>query len=218
MARDWPEGSSGLNWPWSLDCLWCWWWRPDARLESVAALVKRFPRPSSPASTLPGSCSRRPTERQSALAQAKPGGHRPSAVGGAAPATPSLNLPHGNLGFAPAHEARRRESSLEALGPIWLSATSILGRLLPLLERRPPRPAGHSRMIRWCLKAGQPAASCRGQSSRPTQGQPGCAWRSQRCAFHFRYPEASELLAGLGLALLAWQPLADEPCQPAARA
>ncbi|MFN7898806.1 MAG: cobyrinate a,c-diamide synthase [Synechococcaceae cyanobacterium] len=37
-------------------------------------------------------------------------------------------------------------------------------------------------------------------------------------AFHFRYPEAEELLRAVGLAAQAWSPLADEPLPPGCRA
>jgi cobyrinic acid a,c-diamide synthase len=36
-------------------------------------------------------------------------------------------------------------------------------------------------------------------------------------AFHFRYPEAEELLRAVGLAARAWSPLADEPLPPGCR-
>ncbi|MFM8278283.1 MAG: cobyrinate a,c-diamide synthase, partial [Cyanobium sp.] len=37
-------------------------------------------------------------------------------------------------------------------------------------------------------------------------------------AFHFRYPEAEELLRAVGLVAQAWSPLADEPLPPGCRA
>jgi len=131
---------------------------------------------------------------------------------GVLPRHPSLNLPSRHLGLLPAHELEDVESSLEAWSDL-AERHLDLGRLLPLLEPPPnPGPAGHSQdPIRWCLKQASPQPQPRAQSQANAKVQPVRLAIASDAAFHFRYPEASELLAGLGLALLPWQPLADEP-------
>ena len=122
---------------------------------------------------------------------------------GVLPRHPSLHLPSRHLGLLPAHE-------LEDLGRClgeWAALAERhldLERLVPLLAPPAAPPAGSTDPIRWCLERGQPG---------PAPAPVTLALASD-AAFHFRYPEASELLEGLGVVVRPWQPLADEPLPP----
>ncbi len=122
---------------------------------------------------------------------------------GVLPSEPSLEIPSRHLGLLRAHEI----GDLAERQRIWASLAERhldLERLWPLLE--PPRaPADGLDPVRWCLgevPAEQPAAAAR---KRPVVAIASDA------AFQFSYPEAAELLEGLGLDARAWSPLADEP-------
>ena len=75
----------------------------------------------------------------------------------------------------------------------------------------PPLTIGEGRArdpIRWCLeRSAQTPADLECGVSR---GDLPVAIAGD-AAFHFRYPEATELLTALGLTPLPWQPLADQP-------
>ena len=126
---------------------------------------------------------------------------------GVLPRHRSLQLPSRHLGLIPAHELE----DLERCRREWAALAERhldLERLLPLLAPPPPPPAGSPDPIRWCLEQGQPG---RGEGPAPERPAPVTLALASDAAFHFRYPEASELLEGLGVALRRWQPLADEP-------
>lgn len=129
---------------------------------------------------------------------------------GMLPRHPCLELPSRHLGLLPAHELADLERSLGE----WAALAErhlALDRLLPLLAPPASPPAGSTDPIRWCLERGQ---------ARPVQGAaaglpaPVTLAIASDAAFHFRYPEASELLEGLGVVVRPWQPLADEPLPP----
>jgi cobyrinic acid a,c-diamide synthase len=119
---------------------------------------------------------------------------------GALPRHESLSLPSRHLGLLPAHEL----SDLEERQGAWADLAERhldLEQLWPLLAAPSP-PADGLDPIAWCLQP-HPAAS---------EGHPPLtiAIASDR-AFHFRYPEAGELLEAHGLRVEAWSPLADAP-------
>ncbi len=117
---------------------------------------------------------------------------------------PALELPSRHLGLLPPGELadlERREEQWAHLAERHLD----LERLWPLLAA-PAMAAGEGDPIRWCLRGrAAPAADLPAVGSRLP-----VAIASDR-AFHFRYPEAEELLEALGLSPIPWSPLADEP-------
>jgi len=125
---------------------------------------------------------------------------------GVLPHHPSLELPSRHLGLLPPgelHDLEQRQDQWAELAGRHLD----LAQLEPLLA--PPAPlAGAEDPIRWCLRD-QAVARERPeqleQPARPTVAIAGDA------AFHFRYPEAGELLEAVGLEPVPWSPLADEP-------
>jgi cobyrinic acid a,c-diamide synthase len=124
---------------------------------------------------------------------------------GVLPPDPCLEIPSRHLGLLRAHEI----GDLAERQRIWAGLAERhldLERLWPLLEP-PPAPADGRDPIRWCLGGVAPTA----------EGRPLVAIASD-AAFQFRYPEASELLEGLGLEARSWSPLADEPLPPGCRA
>jgi len=109
---------------------------------------------------------------------------------GALPRHTSLELPSRHLGLLPAHELADLEERLGAwadLGERHLN----LELLLPLLK--PPSPGAEK----------EPAPKA--------PEQPVAIAIASDAAFHFRYPEASELLTHHGVEVMGWSPLADEP-------
>jgi cobyrinic acid a,c-diamide synthase len=118
---------------------------------------------------------------------------------GALPRHDSLSLPSRHLGLLPAHELAdlqqrlgawaelaERHLNLEALWPLLASATapdSLPGGSVP-----PDHPA----------------------PGRPADDRPVTIAIASDAAFHFRYPEASELLEQQGVVVEPWSPLADE--------
>ena len=83
--------------------------------------------------------------------------------------------------------------------------------LLPLLAP-PAAQVGAGDPIHWCLRDQQPSLEASGGSG------PLPVAIASDAAFHFRYPEAGELLQAVGLEPLAWSPLADEPLPAGCRA
>ncbi|MCT0199089.1 cobyrinate a,c-diamide synthase [Synechococcus sp. CS-1325] len=120
---------------------------------------------------------------------------------GVLPRHPSLSLPSRHLGLLPAHELEDLGRCLEE----WAALAERhldLEALMPLLAPPPPPGAGSPDPIRWCLAGDRPGP---GPTALVTLAIASDA------AFHFRYPEASALLEGLGVSVQPWQPLADEP-------
>lgn len=116
---------------------------------------------------------------------------------GCLPKTPDLALPSRHLGLAPAHELdqpRQREERWAALAEAHLE----LDQLLPLLSAPPSGsdPLGEPSELRL---------------------EPLPVAIATDDAFHFRYSETGELLERMGMPLMAWSPLADEPLPVEAR-
>jgi cobyrinic acid a,c-diamide synthase len=112
---------------------------------------------------------------------------------GALPRHSSLELPSRHLGLLPAHELTDLQQRLGA----WADLAEQHLQLEPLWP---------------LLAAPKPAAT---PGAEPIQA-PGAAAPitlaiASDAAFHFRYPEASELLAQQGAELQPWSPLADQP-------
>ncbi|MDA0718482.1 MAG: cobyrinate a,c-diamide synthase, partial [Cyanobacteria bacterium] len=127
---------------------------------------------------------------------------------GVLPHHPSLELPSRHLGLLPPgelHDLEQRQEQWAELAAIHLN----LEKLLPLLAPPAAEPGGED-PISWCLK----------QCPQPLRksSQPLPVAIASDAAFHFRYPEASELLEAVGLEPLAWSPLADEPLPEGCRA
>ena len=109
---------------------------------------------------------------------------------GALPRHSSLELPSRHLGLLPAHELTDLQ---QRLGP-WADLAEQHLQLEAL----------------WPLLKAPPAAAASPEPAPPT-GPPVTLAIASDAAFHFRYPEASELLAQQGAELHPWSPLADEP-------
>ena len=125
---------------------------------------------------------------------------------GALPRHDSLCLPSRHLGLLPAHEL----TDLEQRQGAWADLAERhldLERLWPLLAA-PAGPADGLEPIPWCLQAHPAARGRRG---------PVAIAIATDAAFHFRYPEAGELLTAHGLNLVPWSPLADDPLPPECR-
>jgi len=120
---------------------------------------------------------------------------------GALPRDLSLELPSRHLGLAPAHEIERLASRLEAWDA--LAAEHLdLESLLPLMQA----PPGGLDPLQARLQA-----TLEGRTPEPVP-----VAVAQDAAFHFRYPEMQEALEALGMPVLPWSPLADEPIPAAA--
>jgi cobyrinic acid a,c-diamide synthase len=150
------------------------------------------------------------------------------AVLGVLPPHPALELPSRHLGLLPAHEVADLRARVEEW--VRLAETHLaMDRLWPLLAAAPP-PAGLIDPIQSALAKAQADPRAAGQTAGaeaprgdppsgpvgdgpitggPVQGAPVLIARD--AAFHFLYPEVSELLAALGLQVQTWSPLADEP-------
>ena len=114
---------------------------------------------------------------------------------GALPRHDSLELPSRHLGLLPAHELADLEQRLGAWADL-AERHLQLEQLWPLLQAPTPKPI---------------------QGSQPSNAEPASAARepvriaiASDAAFHFRYPEASELLVEQGVEVQHWSPLADE--------
>ncbi len=112
---------------------------------------------------------------------------------GALPRHESLELPSRHLGLLPAHELADLEERIGAWADL-AQRHLDLDQLWPLLQAAEP--------------AGTTAATS--PSPRATNEPVRIAIASD-AAFHFRYPEASELLMQQGVEVLSWSPLADQP-------
>ena len=135
---------------------------------------------------------------------------------GVLPNSAAFELPSRHLGLHPPHELE----DLEARQAEWAALAEQhldLEQLWPLLTP-PAAPADPVDPISWCLQHVAPTAA----TGSAVEGTPATAFTSQRsshglpiavasdAAFHFRYPEAGELLQALGLKPIPWSPLADE--------
>jgi cobyrinic acid a,c-diamide synthase len=126
---------------------------------------------------------------------------------GVLPHHPSLELPARHLGLLPPgelHDLEQRQDQWAQLAVQHLD----LKQLEPLLAPPAPHP-GAEDPIHWCLREHLPPA--------PEQAPLPVAIASD-AAFHFRYPEAGELLTAVGLEPVVWSPLADEPLPAGCRA
>ncbi|MCX5932386.1 MAG: cobyrinate a,c-diamide synthase [Cyanobacteria bacterium] len=128
---------------------------------------------------------------------------------GTLPRHPDLSLPSRHLGLLPPDELQ----DFQARSGEWATLAERhldLERLLPLLAPPPPLSisSGSARdPIRWCLERSAGAPS---DLEKASDGELPVAIASD-AAFHFRYPEATELLMALGVTPVPWQPLADQP-------
>ncbi|MFO8237827.1 MAG: cobyrinate a,c-diamide synthase, partial [Prochlorococcaceae cyanobacterium] len=132
---------------------------------------------------------------------------------GVLPHSPALELPSRHLGLLPAHEV----GDLEARSASWAALAEQhldLERLWPLLAPAAATGPGS----RTDLTPIATLLGCDPASPRSNR-HPGATAVDPRArvavasdaAFHFRYPEAAELLEALGVDLCPWSPLADEP-------
>ncbi|MFZ9849914.1 MAG: cobyrinate a,c-diamide synthase [Vulcanococcus sp.] len=159
---------------------------------SLAALVRGF-RDHQPGLTIAGVVLNGvgSDRHQALLAEALAGIAMP--LLGALPRHDSLSLPSRHLGLLPAHELGDLQQRLGA----WAALAERhldLAALEPLLAA-PAAPA---------------AIGAPGPAMAEARAPVPIAIASD-AAFHFRYPEASELLAGEGVEVQPWSPLADEP-------
>ncbi|MCX5941444.1 MAG: cobyrinate a,c-diamide synthase, partial [Cyanobium sp. LacPavin_0818_WC50_MAG_67_9] len=126
---------------------------------------------------------------------------------GVLPHHPSLELPSRHLGLLPPgelHDLEQRQDQWADLAASHLD----LEQLEPLLAP-PAAQAGAEDPIRWCLRDHAVALE---------QPEPPTVAIASDAAFHFRYPEAGELLEAVGLEPVPWSPLADEPLPAGCRA
>ena len=147
---------------------------------------------------------------------------------GVLPSDSALVLPSRHLGLLPPHELgdlQQRQAQWAALAARHLDLERLWPLLLP--PAPPPEPLDP---IQWCLQGlgprkplAQKPRSHEPQSWEPWPGgsplrEPLPIAVASDAAFHFRYPEAGELLAALGLQPIPWSPLADEPLPIGSRA
>jgi cobyrinic acid a,c-diamide synthase len=131
---------------------------------------------------------------------------------GVLPSDRSLELPSRHLGLLPPGEL----SDLAERQRRWAHLAERhldLEALWPLLQSPPPLP-GERDPIDWCLAQAQ-ASPGAGRGASP---QPLPIAVASDAAFHFRYPEANEMLRALGVEPLPWSPLADDPLPDGCRA
>ncbi|MEY3544464.1 MAG: hypothetical protein RLZZ247_621 [Cyanobacteriota bacterium] len=115
---------------------------------------------------------------------------------GALPRHDSLELPSRHLGLLPAHELADLEQRLGAWADL-AERHLELEQLWPLLQAPTPTPEPHFQPSNT-----EPASTGR---------EPVRIAIASDAAFHFRYPEASELLVEQGVEVQHWSPLADQP-------
>ncbi|MBW4531450.1 MAG: cobyrinate a,c-diamide synthase [Aphanothece saxicola GSE-SYN-MK-01-06B] len=182
---------------------------------SLAALVRGFRDHGPPRVTLAGVVLNRvgSDRHHRLLAEAL------EAIGvpllGVLPSHPSLELPSRHLGLLTPGEL----GDLGERQRIWARLAEVhldLDRLWPLLAP-PAGPSEGQDPIRWCLGQGLPEPPTTVSTATPSPGPLPVAIASD-AAFHFRYPEAQELLSACGLRPLPWSPLADEPLPADCRA
>ena len=151
---------------------------------------------------------------------------------GVLPRHDSLELPSRHLGLVPPGELadlEQRQGVWAALGERHLD----LEQLWPLMDP-PQAPADGLAPITWLRQQGAGAAPAEAEAGTETGTGTGAGGASPAelapagdplpiaiasdQAFHFRYPEAAELLEAEGLAVRTWSPLADEPLPAGCRA
>jgi cobyrinic acid a,c-diamide synthase len=136
---------------------------------------------------------------------------------GVLPSHASLELPSRHLGLLTPGEL----GDLGERQRIWARLAEEhldLGRLWPLLAPPAGPPDGLDPIL-WSLEQAPPAPTTAAPTAAisPTSGPLPVAIASD-AAFHFRYPEAQELLSACGLRPVPWSPLADEPLPADCRA
>ena len=117
---------------------------------------------------------------------------------GALPRHQSLALPSRHLGLLPPHELADLQQRLGAWADL-AERHLNLEALWPLLSAATPAGAGD-------------------RNTPAPPAEPVTVAIASDAAFHFRYPEATELLEQQGLLVETWSPLADEPLPAACRA
>ncbi|MFM7652454.1 MAG: cobyrinate a,c-diamide synthase, partial [Vulcanococcus sp.] len=128
---------------------------------------------------------------------------------GALPRHDSLSLPSRHLGLLPAHELGDLQQRLGAWAD--LAARHLdLAALEPLLQA--PAAAATEKDLEAATE-GLAAADAK-TAGRNTPVPIAIA---SDAAFHFRYPEAAELLTAEGVEVQPWSPLADEALPPGCR-
>ncbi|MGB5134721.1 MAG: cobyrinate a,c-diamide synthase [Prochlorococcaceae cyanobacterium] len=182
---------------------------------SIAALVRGFRDHGPPRVNLAGVVLNRVgSERhRTLLAEALAAVSVP--VLGALPRHSSLELPSRHLGLLPPGEVSDLENRLATWADL-AERHLDLPRLWPLLAPPPPvAPGGGSEAQGDPIQALVQLPGGSGQGHEPRDRMVGVRVAvASDAAFHFRYPEAGELLAALGLELCSWSPLADEPLPP----
>jgi cobyrinic acid a,c-diamide synthase len=131
---------------------------------------------------------------------------------GVLPSDRSLELPSRHLGLLPPGEL----SDLAERQRRWAHLAERhldLEALWPLLQSPSPLP-GERDPIDWRLAQAQVSPGA-GRGANP---QPLPIAVASDAAFHFRYPEATEMLQALGVEPLPWSPLADDPLPDGCRA
>jgi cobyrinic acid a,c-diamide synthase len=132
---------------------------------------------------------------------------------GVLPSHPALDLPSRHLGLLPPREV----ADLESRQRIWASLAEEhldLERLWPLLA--PPEARTGERDPIQCILGAPDSGEAAWASPPPGAALPVAV--ASDAAFHFRYPEAAELLGACGLEPRPWSPLADEPLPAGSRA
>ena len=165
---------------------------------SLAALVRGFRDHGPPQVPLAGVVLNRvgSSRHQALLTEALASIHVP--LLGMLPQHPALELPSRHLGLLPPGEL----ADLEERQGQWAQLAEEhlnLDLLWPLLA--PPQPSGGD-PISWCLNQ-----HSKGPGRKEARLPIAIA---SDAAFHFRYPEATELLEAVGLEPIPWSPLADE--------
>jgi cobyrinic acid a,c-diamide synthase len=117
---------------------------------------------------------------------------------GALPRHQSLELPSRHLGLLPPHELADLQQRLGE----WADLAQRHLNLEPL----------------WPLLGAATPPSDGDRSNPSPIAEPVTVAIASDAAFHFRYPEATELLEQQGLMVQNWSPLADEPLPPGCRA
>lgn len=138
---------------------------------------------------------------------------------GALPPDPALQLPSRHLGLLPPaelHDLEERQLRWAQLAKEHLD----LERLWPLMQPPAVPAAELSDPIQWRLEGFSSKqvvpTPVPGLGRSPEPSLPVAIASDQ--AFHFRYPEAEELLQAVGLTPMTWSPLADEPLPAGCRA
>jgi cobyrinic acid a,c-diamide synthase len=166
---------------------------------SLAALVRGFRDHGPPQVQLAGVVLNRvgSSRHQALLAESLASINVP--LLGMLPQHPALELPSRHLGLLPPGELE----DLEERAGQWAQLAQEhlnLEQLWPLLA--PPQSPG-SDPIPWCLQQAGPLSQANNPGGLPIA-------IASDAAFHFRYPEATELLEAVGLKPIPWSPLADE--------